>query len=227
MKNLITILTLVLVSNLTYGQDDSRHLQPFDKLSVAGSLDVTLYEGNPRIDITMLKGDLDELEVIQKGKTLKLKFKSKVNWSGNRKAKINLYVDNLSSIDVAAGAKVYSDFTLKASEFYADASSGAELSIAVETTRMDANVNSGGRIIVEGFTKVLNVDGNSGGTYNGVRLKAKDVDADVNSGASVRVWATERIKGNANSGGSIKFKGEPRDENLNTSKWSGGSISKI
>ena len=227
MRNLIAILTLILASGIAYGQSDTRNLQPFENLSVSGSLDVTVYEGSPRAEITMIHGDLDELEVIQKGKSLKLKFKNRINWSSKRQAKIDLYVQNLSSIDVAAGAEVYSEFVLTATKFYADASSGAELSIAVEATKIDADASSGAQIIIEGSANTLNIDASSGASYNGVRLKAKDVDADVSSGASISVWATERIEADASSGGSIRYKGNPTEESIDPGKWSGGSISKI
>jgi len=145
MKNLILLLSLFLFNSLQ-AQQESLSLKAFDQLNVAGSINITLYEGSPKAEITMIQGDRDELEVIQKGNKLRIKFKNRINWSGKRKANINLYVQNLVSISVAAGAEVYSEFTLKANEFYVDVSSGAELSIALETKMLDADVNSGGSI---------------------------------------------------------------------------------
>ena len=97
----------------------------------------------------------------------------------------------------------------------------------MEATKIDADASSGAQIIIEGSANTLNIDASSGASYNGVRLKAKDVDADVSSGASISVWATERIEADASSGGSIRYKGNPTEESIDPGKWSGGSISKI
>jgi len=227
MKNLFILLSFILFSFSGNSQSEVKSLDDFSKLKVSGSIDVYLYEGSPKAEITMLKGDRDELQVIQKGDKLQFKFKDRMNWSNKRKAKIDLYVENLDAIDVAAGAEVTSEFTLSADEFNADASSGGSISIALETNAIDADVSSGASIDIEGSSRELSVDVSSGGSYNGKRFSAKDVDADVSSGGSIKVWATEKIKANASSGGSIKYKGDPKNVNIDSGKWSGGSVRKI
>lgn len=227
MKNLFLLLCFLVVSLSVSSQSETQLLENFSQIKVSGSINVYLYEGEPKAEITMIKGDRDELEVVNKGKTLHLKFKDRNNWSNKRKTKINLYVESLDAINVSAGAEVTSEFTLISSDFYADASSGGSISIALEATALDADVSSGARIDIEGTSQELNVDVSSGGSYNGKRFAVRDVDANVSSGGSIKVWATEKLEADASSGGSIKYKGDPSDVNIDSGKWSGGSIRKI
>lgn len=218
----------VLFSGLSiYAQSEVRDLNNFDQLRVSGNLDVTLQEGSPKAEITMVKGDIEELEIKQKGSELHIKFRDKVNWTNKRKATIVLYTGDLNSIDVSAGADVVGEFTHTVSKFSADASSGGSISVAVETKSLEADVSSGAQIDIEGSANDLNVDVSSGGSYNGKQLAAKNVDADVSSGGSIKVWATESLEADASSGGSIKYKGDPKQMDIDSGKWSGGSIKKM
>jgi len=227
MKNLFSLLSLLVFSLSINGQSVNKQLDNFTQLRVSGSLDVTLYEGTPRAEITMVKGDIDDLVIKQKGNELHIKFRDKINWGNKRHANIDLYIGELSSIDVSAGAEVVSEFTLQADAFHADASSGGSISIALESNELEADVSSGARIDIEGNSKKLDVDVSSGAAYNGRRLIAKDVSADVSSGGSIKLWATESLDAEASSGGSIKYKGDPKHVNLDAGKYSGGSIKKM
>jgi len=229
MKNLIYLFSLMVIATVGTAQDKKQSLDNFDHLSVSGGISVNIYEGKPRIEVTMTKGEIEEFMIIQKGDRLKLKFKDKVNfnWSNNRNAKVDLYVPTLSSVDASAGSYIESDFTFETKEFFANVSSGASLSIGVDAKSLDADVSSGASMEVDGEVSNLNVDVSSGASYRGGRLKAADVDADVSSGGSIKVWAIDRLEADASSGGSIRYKGNPADTDIDAGKWSGGSISKI
>ena len=64
----------------------------------------------------------------------------------------------------------------------------------------------------------------SGGNYNGRNFESKKVIVNASSGGSATVWATDSLKANASSGGSVKFKGDPKQRDIDVGKYSGGSI---
>ena len=229
MKSILFSLVFVSLSLSVTAQDLSKSFEAFDNVSVSGSFEVDLYQGSPKADVTMVKGDIEDLKMEVKRSTLYISFKNKsgVSWGNNRKALVDLYVQDLEGISVSAGSSVNSEFIIVADDFDANASSGATLSIALESKDLDADVSSGASLEIEGNSDRLNVDVSSGGSYKGKRLKAKDVDADVSSGGSIKVWVTDSLEADASSGGSIKYKGDPKQTDLDAGKWSGGSIKKI
>lgn len=210
-----------------FSQSKVVDLRPFTEISVSGGFDVIMSEGAPRAEIEMNKGEIEDVVLEVKGNTLYIKFAKSWGKSYNRSADISLYGGSISSIDASAGARLENDYTYVTNDFIAEASSGANISVAVDCKDMEADVSSGARIDVEGMAHSLEVDASSGASYRGVRLIADHVEADASSGASVKLYAKKSIDASASSGGSIKYKGNPTKTDIDKDKWSGGSIKSI
>jgi hypothetical protein len=75
---------------------------------------------------------------------------------------------------------------------------------------------------LRGETGILDVETSSGATINAYELKADDCILEASSGSDIKVYAVQSIKGNANSGADIKYKGNPSKVTKDTS--SGGEI---
>jgi hypothetical protein len=229
MKSFILSMILFLSCLTLFSQDEVRTLSDYHALEVAGGISIDLHQGNPRAEITILKGDLENLKTVIKSGELRVYFDNK-KWgrsNGNNKAKIDLYFNSLDEISVAAGATLQCDELLHADDFDADASSGSRMELNIEARSITSDVSSGASLTINGETKELDIDVSSGGAFNGTGLKSKKVNADASSGGSAKVWATESIDADASSGGAVRYKGEPTKENLSPSKWSGGNVSKI
>lgn len=224
---LITSFSL-LFSFSIMAQDKVMNLSDFQELSASTSVKIDLVlSSENKAEIDIIKGDIEELKIEESGDRLKIYWKNRSgnNWGNNRQANITLYTDGIDAIDVSAGAKVFSSDVIKADDFDANVNSGGSLELELNVGELDVAVNSGGNFEAEGIAETLEVDANSGGFFGGYKLKAKHVDASADSGGAAKVFASESIKARANSGGSVKYKGEPKDKNLKKDKWSGGSIS--
>lgn len=231
-QQLFSICLFALSSTFLLAQVENLDLKTFNKIDVATGVEVSIYEGSPRAEISMIKGDREDLIVEVSGSELIIKFKSKswglISGNNNRKAKVKVYTGTyIKSIEASSGASVYSDLTFEADKFSVDASSGASLAIGVEADKVDAEASSGASLSIDGTTRELDVDASSGASLNAKKLEAKSVEAEASSGASISVWATKEIEADASSGASIRYRGNPSDTNLSPSKYSGGSISKI
>ena len=208
----------------------TREVDDFEKIRVSGGIAVTIIESNDtKVDIDIIRGDYDALITEVKGNTLTIKFKDKIlNWgSNNNKAKVDVYYRNLNAITVSSGSSVKGNDVIKATRMDIDVSSGSTCSIEVNADRVDVDVSSGSSVSVKGSSDELDVDVSSGSTYNGTKLEAASVDVDASSGSTARVWATERLNADATSGSSIKYKGDPKKKDIDSGKWSGGSVKKM
>ncbi len=228
-----SILTLLFLHSFYFitAQDKTVTFSDFDELSVSTSVSVELIPSNEnKAEITIMNGDIDDLIIDQSGDEIDFHFKSN-GWgkkNKNRKAEITLYyTTGLESIEVEAGAKVYSYELMETSKLNTDVNSGASLDLKVNADYIDTDVNSGARVELEGVVNNLIIDVNSGGYFDGGKLEAKDVEAEADSGGYAKVFASESIKARANSGGSIKYTGDPKKENIKKDKYSGGSVRKI
>lgn len=231
-KTILYFASLLFCLSLTpeFAQAQVVDLDNFDEIKVSTSISVHLIPSNEnRAEVNMLKGDFDKLVMeIEEGR-LKMKFKSK-KWGlggNNGKAEIDLYYKTLTGIDLSAGAKVTSDSRIKADKFEIEASSGSSCYVEVESTKMEVDISSGSRVELKGFAEDLKVESSSGSSFNGFNFEADHVNADSSSGSSISVYANKSLSAEASSGSSVRYKGEPTKTDLDASKYSGGSISKV
>ena len=227
---MLLVLSTILFSSLT-AQDKTIDLTSFSSLSASAGIEVELVTGSPKAEITIKKGEIEDVEVIQSGSKVKVKFKEQ-KWIGkkskNRKADVKLYYDtDISKVNVSSGASLRCSEVMKVNDFSTQVSSGGTLAMAIEAEDTDVDVTSGGSLTLEGVSDNLDVDVSSGGSFSGADLETDNVKADASSGGSAKVWATKEIKAGASSGGSVKYKGDPEKENINVGKWSGGSVRKM
>lgn len=164
--------------------------------------------------ITEVKGD--ELHIYLKGKDFRLK-------KGN--IEVLIHAKMINSIDLGSGASLTTvkpiENTQKLEIF---TSSGASANIYCKVMKVEADASSGSTISINGEATHFEVEASSGSTIEAYELKAKNVDADVSSGAGIRVAVSERFDAEASSGGSIKYQGNPKYVDIE--KSSGGSIRK-
>jgi len=230
LKSTLTFFILSAITHLT-AQVKTVTFSDFDELSVSTSISVELIPSTEnKADISVTNGDIDDLIVKQSDDEIDFHFKSSM-WgkkNNNRKAEITLYyTTGLESIELDAGANVYSDKLMETSSLTMDVNSGARLDLIVNADKISSDVNSGGRVELEGISNTLILDVSSGGHFDGADLESKTVEAVANSGGYAKVFASESIDARANSGGAIKYKGEPKTKNIKKDKYSGGSVKKM
>lgn len=230
MKSILSLSLFVLYSIAISAQTETRELDSFSGVSVSAGISIEYKSGEPKADITLKNVESDELIMKNKGETLVVKFKDSNFWNNkkNRKVKIVLYGDTpLNNVSVSSGASFRSNYLFETNECDIDVSSGGSLSLMVEAQEIDVNVSSGGSASLEGKADYLEVDVSSGGSFRGTELEAVKVDADASSGGGAKVWVTDHLSAGTSSGGGVKYKGDPKTTNINSSKWSGGSVKKI
>ena len=229
MRTYLQIMLFSFLSAYVMAQAEVINLNAFDRLDVATSVDVTLYEGSPKAELNIVRGEREDFVIKNDGGNLLIKFKSKKwGWSsGNRHAKVKLWVEDLRGIEASAGASVDGDIVLKADKFEAEASSGASLSLGLDVSRLVLEVSSGASAALDGQADRMTLEASSGASVKAKRLKTKNTNVEVSSGASAKIWCTSELSAEASSGGSVSYKGDPTDTDIDVGKYSGGSVRKI
>ena len=207
----------------------TRSLSNFNEIGVSGSITATLVKSNEtKIDIKMIKGDEESLITEVEDGKLTVKFKKGLmNWNNNKKAEVTIYYKNLDEIDASAGCSVSSEEVVSGNSLDLDVSSGASVRLEVEGEMVDVDASSGATVTVKGSSERADIDASSGASVNAQYLEANHTSADVSSGASISCVAHKSIEAEASSGGSIKYKGDPAQKNIDVGKYSGGSVSRM
>lgn len=240
---IFTFLCLSVVAQTSY------KLDPFTAVSVGGNYETQLIKSSePKIEITMLKGDLADVKYGVSNGKLKVETKGR-NWTffggAKLKAKLKIYYTSLSSISASAGATVSSSEVISGNNMSISVSSGADLAISANASIAEIDVSSGSSSKININSSKLTVDASSGSSIDlkgkvsetanfsassGSDIDAQELwvacaDASVSSGASISVWPTDYLSASASSGGSVSYKGEPK-KGVTKEKSSGGSVSR-
>lgn len=225
MKNsnqLLITLVIMLISVTSFAQDvETRKLDRFSEIQVSEGIELIAQKGNENsVEITASRIDLEDVYTDQRGGALKL-HRRDGRYRNTRIKMVLTYTDEIDRIKVNTGASAVFEDKISADRMRVATSTSGSVELEVEAKILDMTASTSGSIRIEGTAEEIEVSAATGGQVRAYNLNAEDVYARANTGADIRVNASERFKGSANTGGNIRYKGSPRaDVRTNT----GGSI---
>lgn len=232
----ITVLLLILITTTScmfdgFGIQGNRNVisedrnisADFTAIKVSQGINVYLTQGNDiELSVEADENIMDLLVTEVEGDVLKIYFDKNIS---RAKAK-NVYLTarNLNSIRTSSGSDVRGEGTFKADNISLRSSSGSRIRLELDAKGVTCDASSGSNIELSGITNTIDADASSGSHIDADNLKSEICKADVSSGASIDVYASDKLTAHASSGGDIDYYGNPKT--VNKSKSSGGSVSK-
>ena len=183
---------------------------------ISGKLDVRLEKGDAeQVIIETNNFPDDELNLSLRGGRLKLSLVD--GWiKGDRRLRVTVQYNNLTNIRVLAGAELESDQVITADRLEIKAGSGAEVDLEVEVHTLEAGAVEGAVLELSGSVKNQYASAATGGVYNASRLVADRTEVKANTGGEARVVAQEHLDAVANTGGHIRYSGNPNQKYTRT-----------
>lgn len=231
----------------SYLNGESRNVGDFSGVQVSTGVIVNFKQENPtsvkviadadKLQYIVTKVDNGVLKVYVDNKGQKnLKFKNiSVNVSSPRIDNIktssgaifnaiNTINEKTVSVDLSSGSVINGDFNSDNTKM--ELSSGAVINSTINTKQIAVKASSGAVANLNGRVNAGSIDVSSGAVCNSEKFQFNELEAEATSGGVVSGNVAERLKATASSGGSIKYKGNPRVD-ANISKTSGGSLKQI
>lgn len=147
---------------------------------------------------------------------------SKKNIWSSKSRKVYVTALSINEIEVSSGAEVISENTIKSEDFKIRATSGSDVRLQLNVDNLSCSTTSGADARLRGTAKSFTAKSTSGSNIKAQELEAETCNAKVTSGADVYVNVTQSLQANATSGGDIKYIGNPKKVQKNSS--SSGSI---
>jgi hypothetical protein len=221
---LLLLLALLSYSILAKAQDQ-RKFDYFDAVSATGDVTVTLIKADaPSASIVSEGIDEDNITMYIKDGMLRIQLIE--GWfDDSDEVDITVYYEQLRTVKAAAGARVLAEGTIESEELKLKAASGAILEASVSCESLSVSVSEGAELTVSGTTERQDVHVNTGAQYYGFALESPRSKVKSNTGGEAYVVARERLDANANTGGSIYYKGDP--EYKSTRSLISGGISRV
>jgi len=142
-------------------------------------------------------------------------------WSAKSR-KVYVTARSINEIIATSGAGVRSENTIIAEDFKIKATSGSNVRLQLKVDNLTCNTTSGANARLKGKATSFNVKSTSGSNIKAQELETESCTAKATSGSNVYVNVTNSLNAKATSGGDIRYIGNPKKVQENSS--SSGSI---
>lgn len=222
-KSILLFVFGVFILSAVAQQREDRNLDSFNELSVGEAIRVTLIKGTrEKAEIIASGIDLEDVITDVSGNGLRIHLEG--NNHRNIDVQINLTYRELEEISISSAARVKAEEAITASSLEIEVSSAGGGELSLNTGNVEIEVSSAGNLELSGKADRMEADISSAGDLDAYDLQCQEAEIDVSSGGSANVFITNRIDARANSGGTVRYKGEPEKVFVNSN--SGGSIKK-
>lgn len=204
-------------------QSETRNPGSFTGIKAAEGIDVYLKKGDKEsVKVEVTGTDVSNILTEVSGSYLKVHMRDNIH--SRVQAKVYVTYVKLEKLSASSAGSIFSEDVIKSGRMEVSASSAGTIEVNLEADAVDVSASSAGDIELKGKCKSLAVDGASAGEIDAYDLEAENVEADVSSAASAKINVTKALVAKANSGGSIRYRGNP-DKSITNSN-SGGSVKK-
>ena len=145
--------------------------------------------------------------------------------SGSNFTVVNSIRENNLRIDASSGSSIVGKFIVNNTTDL-NVSSGSNVKANITSGKIMLKTSSGANANVEGNADFGLFDASSGAVVKAENFRVNVAEVESTSGSSASVNVQDKMRVKASSGGSVKYKGNPKIDS-DVSKVSGGSLSSI
>ncbi len=225
MKVIVSVLMVFAFAGLALAQEsETRSVDSFRGIKSSEAIDVYLKKGTKesvKVEVTGIR--LSDVLTEVSGTNLRI-HRREGNYRNSNTVKVYVTYVNLERISVSSASNVFSENPIKSSSMEINISSAASVEVSLDVDHLTVDASSAGDAVLAGKANTFEVEANSAGDIDAYALESLVVRASANSGGSAKVTVTKELDAQANSGGSIRYRGSPTK--TNTDSNSGGSVKK-
>lgn len=196
----------------------------YDKIKVAGSMNVTLIKGTEgSIQVTTDSNLQEYIKVASNDGVLSIAMKTK-GWFRTKKGiQITVPFKDISEVSLAGSGDIVTNATIQSNSFTTKMAGSGDIELAVAAETVTAKLSGSGDIKLTGTTNDFSAKLSGSGDIDGRGLKANITDAAVAGSGDIDVYARKSIKARVSGSGEINYTGSP--ENVDKKTNGSGRIS--
>lgn len=215
-------LILFFLSTVAFAQDkETRSLNKFSELRVSEGIELIARKGNENsIELEVSRIDLDRVVTEVRGDRLSVHLR-RGNYRSRSVRAVLTYTEEIDDIVVSTGAEAVFEDMIKTERLDIRTSTSGMVDAKIEVKYLDLSASTSGRIDLTGDADDVEATASTGGTIYAYDVEASEVYARANTGADVRVYANDRLRASAGTGGTVSYRGRPKTD---TRTSTGGSV---
>jgi len=219
MKKIIFLFTsLSLLLAATHAQKfENRDLKPFDAVNAFGNMSVILVQGEEeKVEIKIQSESnipLSNVTTEVEEMALKIRLTSEL-FKAADKVTVTVTYKKIRRLVAGGSADMMSEELFTGDKLTLKANTGGNIYIDVDVESIDASVNQGSVIGVDGYTKSQVVEVAQGATYSGYDLDCDNTYVKANTKGIAKVIVNNLLEARATTGGYIGYGGKPKKKDI-------------
>lgn len=194
-------------------QKENRTVTSFDELSIAGSFEVALVQGNEgSVTIEAQENLLPYITTEVKNGNLKIRTEDGVNLQPSKPILVTVFITDVEKISLAGSGTVTSDFTLTGESLHLRLAGSGDLDISAETNFMEADLAGSGDILMKGSATRVEINIAGSGDVEAFDLKANDTSVNISGSGTAQVYCDGYLDAKIIGSGDVVYKGSPQKE---------------
>lgn len=130
---------------------------------------------------------------------------------------LTIGLKTLTSLDITGAADLKSDNTLTVDKLNIESSGAGDIHLDLKANEIKATISGAGDVTLKGTAQLLDVGVSGAGDLKASGLEADKVKAKVSGAGDAKVYAKQNLDADVSGAGSIIYKGNPADRNVNIS----------
>lgn len=219
MKPFFLLLVIAFSFNIS-AQEITQDVGDFDELKVFDLVFVRLVQADE--NKVIVRGDhANDIKIINDDGVLKIRMHTDTRFKGED-TYVEVYAKNIAVIDANEGTRVTANEVIIQDKIEIRVQEGGQVNAALQVDYAKMKAVTGGIIEVQGFAKIQEIKINTGGIFEGQKLKTKDTKITVLAAGEAEVYASEKIDVRVTAGGDVYVYGNPSQ--IKKKRFAGGSI---
>ncbi len=196
----------------------TRNVGSFDAVGVSGSFDVFLVAGDEgKLNISVEENLEPYLITEVNNGNLKIKWKNGVNIRTSAKTTVTVHFKNINSLAMAGSGDIVGKDKIKGNSLDVAVAGSGDIKVDMDVEQLDAAISGSGDIELSGKATDFEAAVSGSGDVDAYDLKTEKAELKISGSGSIRVSVEKEIVARVSGSGNIKYKGQPRIEDIKVS----------
>jgi hypothetical protein len=192
-------------------------VKEFNKIYLKGPYEVHLRQsGKCALTIIAKEEYFDRLEVDSDGDELQIELDGK-NYKTNRSIEVYIQFKDLEKLEIVGAVDLVCENQIKTSNLKLEFEGAGNVELNVSANKVISEISGVGNFEIEGEAEYHKVEFSGIGNYESHHLRSKYTIVESNGIGSVKVYASDKFRGEASGIGSIDYYGDPDDVSIDAS----------
>jgi hypothetical protein len=215
------------VAKVYHLETQDRHLSGFNAVSIAGSFDVYITQGNNEsVKVEADDDTIDKIITEVKGGVLKIYTKSSNgfnwNWGNDNKRIVRVVAKNLNTISLTGSGDVFFKEGFRTQTLAVKLSGSGDITGKVDVKSLESSIVGSGDVTLTGRAETSSVKVSGSGDFTGKDLVTTSTTVRVVGSGDASVNASQQIDAAVAGSGDIRYTGAAKQ--ISTSKTGSGDI---